>query len=1062
MPTFRISIVIALTACCLTGVEPHLVVVGAAEEPDRVDFNRDVRPILSENCFACHGFDEKSRQADLRLDLAESARAPRKAGAAFSPGKPAASLAWQRIISTDADERMPPPTSNLALTPTQKQTLRKWIEQGAEYAGHWSFIPPVRGRPPVADARPIDAFVQARLRAEGLRSAPRADRAALIRRLSLDLLGLPPTPEETVAFERDTDPRAYENLVDRLLQSPHVGERLALDWLDAARYADTNGFSIDGGRHLWLWRDWVIQAFNDNLPYDRFLIEQIAGDLLPNRTEAQLIATGFQRNNMVTHEGGTIPAENLANYNADRVKTLGEAVLGLTLGCAQCHNHKFDPVTQRDYYRMFAFFNTLSDKGLDGNSGVNPGPTVQARTVLRTNEEPTLRAEIAFIEAKLARYDEGIFRSWQERERAQLERRGERFALHPIAHKKVSTPNRGAGFDIETVAAPATPNGSPAAPRTRVRLKQPGDLAAFDVSCELPRLDTPITAVRLVVHPLTEFPGGGWGPGPVSRGAGKPPAGAAPAKGTFMLTAITATVDTVPSDQVNQHKLLPIARVTASSWDADHPPRDCLDPRNETGWSPDLEATGPVHLTATFAEPIDARVTPFLTMQVNFGHGRGLVPGLFELQAVTGIDDGSDLPVEIIVALERTSAERTADEQSRLWSYCARHAAELTRERVTLANLRERLAVLTERFPTMVMDTAPQPRDTFILARGDYSKPTEKVTAGTIAALPPMAGDLPLNRLGLAKWLTGKEHPLTARVAVNRFWKLFFGTGLVATPADFGAQGEWPSHPELLDWLAVDFVESGWDVKRLLKQIAMSETYQQSSAATPEALARDPQNRWLSRGARFRLPAELIRDSALSVSGLLVKRLGGPSVNPYTPGDPWREVSHYGSTPATAQTFVQDHGEKLYRRSLYTYWKRTVPPPNMTVFDAPNREVCTVSRANTTTPLQALVLLNDVQFVEAARAFAERMLSQPGDDTSRLAWGWRAVTARAPQPSELRILTAALARERRRYTEDEPGARKLLAVGESPRVESLPVTEHAAWGQIGALLLNLSETIMRQ
>ena len=1009
--------------------------LSAATAP--IDYNRDIRPILSENCFSCHGFDEKARKAKLRLDVVESAYADREGVIAIKPGDLKTSEAWLRINSDDEDDVMPPPKAHLTLTPTDKAKIKTWIEQGAKYAGHWSFIPPQRPPIPPGTANPIDALVHQRLHEEGLKPSAQADRATLLRRVSLDLTGLPPTVQEVEAFVKDADPQAYEKLVDRLLASPHFGERLALDWLDAARYADTNGFSIDGGRHMWLWRDWVIQAFNDNKPYDRFLVEQIAGDLLPQRTEADLIATGFQRNNMVTHEGGTIPEENLTNYNADRLKTLGESVLGLTVGCAQCHDHKFDPITQKDYYRMFAFFNSLSDRGLDGNAGVNPGPFIQAGTVLKTNEVPELQKQIAALQAKLATPVPAVLAAWEQREQARFAGRGQNLKTYPVKVLKVSTPNRGAGFDI------AGTNG--------VKLRGAGDMGAFDISTRLPDLAEPITGVRVTMQPAADLPGGGWGSGHLGKEA----------KGTFLLTAISLTADAVPGDQVNLHKLEHVSGVTASSWEDKYPPADCLDPRNENGWSPSLAATGPVRLTATLAQPISSARTPFLTVQLNFGHGRNLLPGQIELSILTGRDDDSDLPPPILATFAAAAAQRTPAQQSELWAYCAGHSQELQATRVDLANLEERLAALTKKFPTMVMDISPKPRDTFILNRGDYAQPTVKVTAGTIAALPAMPEGASPNRLGLAQWITMRSNPLTARVAVNRFWKLLFGTGIVATPADFGAQGQWPSHPDVLDFLAVDFMDNGWNVKRLLKLIVTSETYRQSSAATPEMLERDPQNRLLARGPRFRLPAELVRDNALAVSGLLVPRIGGPSVNPYTPGDLWREVSHYGSTPATAQTFVQDHGEKLYRRSLYTYLKRTAPPPNMVTFDAPNREVCTIARGNTTTPLQALVLLNDPQFVEAARALAERTLRQPGDDASHLRWAILTATAREPKPAEIAILQGTLARERKRYAAHPDAAQAALGVGESPRNGSIPAPEHAAWMQVATLILNLSEFVTR-
>jgi hypothetical protein len=448
-------------------------------------------------------------------------------------------------------------------------------------------------------------------------------------------------------------------------------------------------------------------------------------------------------------------------------------------------------------------------------------------------------------------------------------------------------------------------------------------------------------------------------------------------------------------------------------------------------------------------------------VQVNFGNGRSQVAARFEMFAVTGNDDGSPLPEAVISIVQKNNSERSTDENERLSDYYANHAEATKRLRTSIVNLEERLAVLTHEFPTMVMDVAAKPRDTFILHRGDYSQPTDKVEPGLPGFLPGLSEAGTTNRLALARWIVMRENPLTARVAVNRIWQMLFGVGLVKTTADFGTQGEYPSHPELLDWLAVDFSESGWDVKALIRKIVLSATYQQSSAAAPEILARDPANRLLARGPRFRLSAESIRDSALKISGLFVPRLGGPSVNPYTPGDLWREISHYGSTPATAQTFVQDHGEKLYRRSLYTFWKRTAPPPNMTVFDAPNRETCVVARPSTTTPLQALVLLNDAQFVEASRAFAERALHREGSDGDRLRWAFEESTSRSPSDAELRVLTSALSRERKRYTANEQQARDYLSAGESPRDPSLPIAEHAAWAQVAALLLNLSETVTR-
>ena len=1013
------------------------------------DYNRDIRPLLSENCFSCHGFDEKARKADLRLDTAEGALTERDGWFPIKPGDPDKSEVWRRIISEDKDEVMPPPKSHLTLKPSEKELLRAWISAGAPYAGHWAFIPPQKSPVP-PDAHPVDHFVRNALAKVGLKPSPQADPATLLRRLHLDLTGLPPSAAELQAFLRDSRQRgldaAYADTVDRLLQSPHFGERLALDWLDAARYADTNGFSIDGGRHMWLWRDWVIDAFNRNQPYDAFLTEQLAGDLLPNATEAQRIATGFQRNNMVTHEGGTIPEENLTNYNVDRVKTLGEAVLGLTLACAQCHDHKYDPITQADYFSLFAYFNSLGDAGLDGNAGINPKPFMQARTVLKTGEEPALQKRIAQVQARLAAPPEAQVAAWIQQQEARLARRGQNLTLTPVKVVKVSTPNKGAGYEIEA--------------ERFVRVTQPNNMAAYDILTELPPLDKPVTGLRVVFHPSADAPGGGWGHGPMTGRPG-PKAGPAPPKGNFILTAFSASAGTVPADQVDLFKLQPVARVTASTWQPERRPEGCLDMRNDSGWSPPLEQQGPVHLTVTFAKPLDARATPHLTTQLNFGAGSNLIAARIEILALTGEDDDSDLEPAVVQALTRPAAERDAAAQALLREAFARLAPQAAPLRIELANLQERLAVLTQPFTTMVMSVADKPRPTFILNRGDYSQPTVEVSMRTPSFLPK-DDTLQDSRLALARWITRPDHPLTARVYVNRLWQMLFGEGIVRTPADFGAQGEWPTHPEVLDWLAVDFVESGWDIKALVKKIVLSATYRQSSATSAALLEKDPANRLLARGPRHRLPAEGIRDAALKVAGLLVPRLGGPSVNPYTPGDLWREISHYGSSPATSQTFVQDHGEKLYRRSLYTYWKRTAPPPNMAAFDAPNRETCVVSRPLTNTPLQALVLLNDTQFVEAARSFAQRILSRPGsDDAQRLHWALLEALSRPPTEKESRVLLAALQRERATYQASEADARALLRVGESPVPRTHPPAELAAWTQVASTILNLSEFVSK-
>jgi len=1025
--TLRATVGILFLTSCAPGERAQL--------PDIVDYNFHVKPILAEHCFLCHGHDPESREKDLSLHTQAGllgALSEDTSRFVVVPHHPSESELIQRITSPDAQERMPPPDAPRQLSKRDIVTLQRWVEQGAEWKPHWAFLPPeAPAIPRVRNKRwprnDIDRFVLARLEREGLSPSKEADRRTLIRRLHLDLTGLPPSSEEVRDFVSDNSPDAYETVVNRLLDSPHYGERMALHWLDLARYADTNGYSIDGGRHMWLWRDWVIAAFNENMPYDTFVIEQLAGDLLPDATESQRVATGFHRNHMITHEGGTIPEENLNNYVADRVKTTGEVFLGLTMACAQCHDHKYDPITQRDYYRLFAFFNTVDERGLDGNSGINAVPTLEARTVLATEEE-RLEVLAALQRARTTLKEPHPGQSdWEEAARSALAARGRDLQLHALAAQKVTTPN--SGYTGEVLA-----DGS-------VRIDQPGWLAAYNVALTAEGLTAPITGLRIEFFPTLS--------GQLGHGS----------DGDFVLTSVQVSAGAQPSDQVDPHLALPIERITATASHTEYPAQDALDDRRINGWSPTPHNRTPQHVTLTLATPLDPKKARHFTVMLNFGQGDNKIAGHFRIYAMEGADDGSIYPPAVQTALMTPSAERTATQESLLQTTFVATSEAAAPLRYEEANLAERLAVLTEAFPTMVMARAEVPRQTHVLHRGQYDQPTERVWPGVPTFLPPLPADTTLSRLALASWLFTPDHPLTARVAVNRFWHLLFGRGLVATPADFGVRGALPSHPALLDYLATHFVDSGYDIKGLLRMIVLSSTYRQSSETTPAMLAEDPDNRLLTRGARFRLPAELIRDSALKISGLLVPRIGGPSVNPYQPPGLWKEVSHYGSTPATAQTFAQDHGEKLYRRSLYTYWKRTAPPPAMMAFDAPTREVCTVTREQTNTPLQALVLLNDPQFVEASRAFAERILSISSED--RIAFAMEEVTGRIPDQETRTVLEHRLEEEKAAFRADPDRALAYLGVGESPRNEVLDIVEHAAWTVVASLLLNLSESITR-
>jgi hypothetical protein len=765
-----------------------------------IDFSRDIRPILSDNCFRCHGPDDKQRKAKLRLDVRAEALGH---GSVIVPGNPAKSEIIERVSSEDPQVRMPPAKAGKRLQARQIELLRQWIEGGAKWSEHWAFVKPERpALPAVQDAgwarNAVDTFVLARLERAGLRPSPEAAKTTLIRRATLDLTGLPPTPAEVDAFLADTSSTAFERVVDRLLASPRFGERMAQDWLDAARFADTHGYHIDSGRDMTRWREWVIRAFNHNLPFDRFSVEQLAGDLLPGATVEQRIASGFNRNHMINFEGGAIPEEYHAAYIVDRVNTTATVWLGLTVACAQCHDHKYDPVTQKEYYQLFAFFNNVPENGLDGSRG-NAAPAIKAPSIEQQEQLDRLTAAIAEVQQQLKKQ--------------------------------------------------------------------------------------------------------------------------------------------MPKPDMGQVKTL-----------------------NDR-----------------------------------------------------------------------------------------------------LAKLQKDRADLEQHVPTtMVMQEMPSPRDTFLLVRGQYDKKGAKVRAGVPAFLPAIPKDAPANRLGLARWLIDPANPLTARVSVNRYWQMYFGTGLVKTAEDFGSQGEWPSHPELLDWLATEFQTTGWDVKRLQRLIVTSAAYRQSSAATPALLAQDPENRLLARMSRLRLSAEAIRDQALAVSGLLNGVIGGPSVSPYQPAGLWEELTaRLDGKNWTAQSYVQSKGQDLYRRGMYTFWKRTAPPASLATFDAPDRETCTVRRPRTNTPLQALVLLNDPTYVEAARKLAERMMTEAGSPADRITLAWRLTSARRPSSAELAVLLKVFDQQLAVYQKDKPAALKLLSVGESPHNPRLDPAELAAWSMVASMILNLDEVVTR-
>jgi hypothetical protein len=783
---------------------------------ERIEFNRDVRPILSDACFHCHGPDKAKRKGDLRLDTAEGK-------SVVVPSKPAESELIRRIHLTTKDEMMPPPNSGRTLTATQKEVLKKWIEQGGEWQSHWAYVAPKRpDLPRVTDAgwakNPIDRFVLARLEKEGLKPSTLAVKQTLIRRLSLDLTGLPPSIEELEAFLKDASADAYEKLVARLLQSSRFGERLAYDWLDAARYADSNGYQQDRTRTMWPWRDWVIKAFNDNKPFDQFTIEQIAGDLLPGATTQQKLATGFHRNHMLNGEGGRIAEESRIDYVVDRADTTAAVWLGLTLGCARCHDHKFDPFTQKEYYRLFAYFNSVPESGAVDRGG---------------NANPVMKVPTA------------------EQERALFD------STHTIR-------------ELEPVTKVTAPKAT-----------------ASDLH-------------RLAILSLTHQ----------------------------------------PSVLISEAILRPSAAFK--------------------------DAAGSL-----------ARARKVL-------------------------DDTNRAIVEV-----------------------------------------------------MVMEDLPKPRDSFLLVRGAWDKHGEKLTPGVPELLGKLPKDAPSNRLALAKWLVAPDNPLATRVIVNRYWQLLFGTGLVRTPEDFGVQGQVPTQAELLDWLAVEFRESGWDLKKLLTLIVTSNTYKQSSKVTPELLERDPDNRLLARAPRYRLSSHTLRDQALFASGLLVDKAGGPPVKPYQPPNIWEEMSF------NQIKYQQDHGDALYRRSLYTFWRRTVGPTNL--FDTATRQVCVIKPSRTNTPLHALTTLNDVTYSEAYRVLAERMMKSGGPTPAdRIAFAFRLSVAREPSAQEREILVTAFNRLRKQFENDRPAADKVVTQGEKPRDPKLEAAELAAYTGVASVIMNLDEVLTRE
>ncbi len=1028
----------------------------AAANPP-VDFNRDIRPIFSEHCYACHGPDEHKRKADLRLDVqAEAFRKLKSGNHALVAGRVAESTMVERILSTDPEEVMPPAKGGKPLSPAQIGLLRRWVEEGAKWQRHWSFVPPERPvLPGVRDARwprnELDRFVLARLEKDGIRPAPEADRATLIRRATFDLTGLPPTIEEVDAFLGDKTSGAYERLVDRLLESPHYGERMAANWLDLARYADTSGYHFDGVRFMWLWRDWVIESFNRNQPYDAFTVEQLAGDLLPGATPEQRIATGFCRNNMTNDEGGADPDEYLNKYVVDRVNTLGSVWLGMTVGCTECHDHKYDPMASREFYKLYAFFHNVPEKGLDRIRTDNPPPRLPVPTAAQAQKLVEADFRLKDAEKTLADRQNELGETQEKWERESNGR-----ILRPVATN-----------DLSWVVTPESPgaatwSGGGAAEWVEATPGRMLKLAGTNW------LDL---GPAVALERTNAFSFAAWvriqGDGAVLSRMEKGPG----YRGFDLLVTDNRLqvhlIDTWPDRALKVKTKDPLPR---DRW------LRVIVTHDGSGKAAGMRilVNGRARELETERDGLTGTLVTSEPLRIGARSGETVFTGMvadvrFWRRALTETEARDDLHHGLAPVIAKTGGKRTPEEQEGLDRvYKEVFAVDYLRSTAALEKARRSRDDAFSAIPTtLVMEEMDPPRETHVLVRGDFRNPGERVTAGVPAFLPPLPGDMPANRLALARWLVATNHPLMARVTVNRQIAMFFGNGLVKTLNDFGSQGEWPSHPELLDWLAVQFRDGGpigvgpgvrrevtpWNMKELVRLIVTSATYRQSAAVTAEKLERDRYNRLLSRGPRLRLDAEFLRDNALAVSGLLDPQIGGPSVKPYQPSGIW---------DGTDSKYTQDHGDSLYRRGLYVFWRRSAHYPSFATFDAPNREVCTFLRQRTQTPLQSLVLMNDPVYVEAARALAQRVWrEEPHDLDRRLVRAFRHTVGRRPQPEELATLRRTYDGQLAAFRADPAAAAALLKVGESPVPTEVPPPDLAAMTAVANVLLNLNETITR-
>lgn len=1021
---------------CLALIASARLCAGTAVSgtPEYLRFNRDIRPILSENCFACHGPDKAARKAKLRLDIRDVALEK----GAFEPGQPDISDAITRIFSTDPEEFMPPPDSNHSLTLKQKEMLKRWVAEGANYEPHWAFIPPVRppapaNAPGYKGMNPIDAFIAAGLEQAGFQFSPEADKRTLIRRLSLDLKGLPPDADDVEAFLASSDKDAYAKLVEKLLASPHFGERMAIPWLDLVRYADSIGFHSDVPIQVWPYRDYVIDAFNRNLPFNQFTREQLAGDLLPNSTITQRVASGYNRIHRISVEGGIQDKEYLAKYAADRVRTTATVFMGATLACAECHDHKFDPYTARDFYRLAAIFSDLKEKGA---GDVSPG-----FTPINISEELIFQSESQ--KKRIHELDAAIEQLKQEIASVT----DEQLAAERVAWEQRTAENVREGALKWTKVTPESfhsPYGS--------TLTLEDDKSIF-VSGINPRNDTyiltipatlpSIAAVRVEGVPDLRLPGD-----QMSR------------SGSSAYISEIEVAETATKDQPGRRLKVLNARVS-NSIQPGYPASAAIDGNFDTSLS--FARRTSVAVAMDLAEPYTGG--PGRSLNITVRHsGRHPFQNLgrfrITVHALPGIDASpAGLPTRVLQALKAPEDERTPAQKKELAGYHRMVSPMLGRQQAELLATTSMRDQLVLDIPTMPVSKSVPRRTMRILPRGNWMDDSgEIVEPGVPAFLRQIKREdgQPMTRLDFADWLVAPDNPLTARAFVNRLWHQFFGEGLCRTLEDLGTQGAWPSHPELLDWLAVEFRESGWDMKHMVRLIVNSRTYRQASVASSFAMEHDPLNRLLSHQARFRVDAEIVRDNALAISGLLVPTIGGRSVFPYQPAE------YYAALNFPSREYVEDEGENLYRRGVYTHWQRTFLHPSLMAFDAPSREECTANRMPSNTPLQALVLLNDPTYVEAARALGVRMMREGGDDTaSRITWAFNHALTRPPTARELAVLDAFFVRQLAHFQSDSNAAEELLGVGATRPPYKLPKVELAAWTSVGRALLNLHETITR-